>query len=235
MGSKEEFDFLNSDLWLKYTQDRYAPLKDIKYRLDKLGISQGDWPELKQRVQTSRKMGAIPFFLDSIDKRFWYFPSDSINKKIHQIESTGNRLYDRIKNHAFFKEAFLINAMLEEAITSAIYEGANSTRSEAKALIASGEKPKNKDQWMLINNYQAMKWIKENQSLSLSNELILRIHEIISKNTLDGDDANFCGKFRNDSVYVGKTPRRCSYEINGSSGRSHRPDNKPSALSSWFD
>ena len=65
MTSKEEFEFLNSDLWLKYTQNKYTPLDDIKYRLDKLGISKSNWPELKQKIQTFRKMGAIPFFINS--------------------------------------------------------------------------------------------------------------------------------------------------------------------------
>ncbi|WP_417335885.1 Fic family protein [Halobacteriovorax marinus] len=198
-----EFEFLNSDLWLKYTQERYAPLEDIKYRLEKLGIPRGDWPELKQRIQTYRKMSAIPFFLNSINKKFWYFPSDTINRKIHHVESLGNRLFDKIENHRSFKREFLANAAVEEAITSAIYEGANSTRSKAKALIASGEVPKSKDEWMLINNYFAMKWIKENSILPVSNGLVLKIHEIVSKNTLEGDDSNFCGKFRDDAVYIG--------------------------------
>ncbi len=202
MASKEEFDFLNSDLWLKYTQSRYAPIEDIKYRLEKLGISKNDWPSLKEKIQSFRKMGAVPFFINTIGKKFWYFPSDSINKKIHEIESSGNRLYDRIENQGTFKHEFLANAAVEEAITSAIHEGANSTRSKAKALIASGDKPKNKDEWMLINNYHAMKWIKDNSNLPVSTELILRIHEIVTKNTLEGDDVNFCGKLRDDAVYV---------------------------------
>ncbi|MBN21744.1 MAG: hypothetical protein CL678_10710 [Bdellovibrionaceae bacterium] len=203
MASKNDFEFLNNEIWLKYTQDRYTPLEDIKYRLEKLGKSQSDWPELKVQIQYFRKMGAIPFFLDSIEKKFWYFPSDSINKKIHQVEALGNRLYDKIENQRTFKNEFLANAAVEEAITSAIYEGANSTRSKAKALIASGKKPKNKDEWMLINNYFAMKWIKENSSLPVSSGVVLKIHEVVSKNTLEGDDANFCGKFRDDVVYVG--------------------------------
>jgi len=60
----------------------------------------------------------------------------------------GNRLYDKIENHSTFKYEFLTNATIEEAITSAIYEGANSTRTKAKSLIASGQKPKNKDEWI---------------------------------------------------------------------------------------
>ena len=203
VASKEEFEFLNSSIWLKYTQERYVPLEDIKYRLDKLGISQGDWPNLKEKIQTFRKIGAIPFFLNSIDKKFWYFPSDAINKKVHHIESLGNSLLDKIENHSSFKQEFLTNVMVEEAITSAIYEGANSTRSKAKSLVTSGAIPKTKDEWMLVNNCLAMKWIKENSKLPVSYDLVLKIHEIVSKNTLEGDDVNFSGRFRDDTVFVG--------------------------------
>ncbi len=203
MRSRDEFDFLNSDLWIKYTQDRYVPLEDIKHRLDKFGIDRGEWPDLKQKIVYFRKMGAIPFFLGSVGIKFWYFPSDSINKKIHTVESLGNSLYDKIETHGTFKDDFFRNAAIEEAICSAIYEGANSTRSKAKALIASQKRPENKDERMLINNYLAMKWIKDNSKFSVTKELILTLHELVSKNTLEGDDANFCGKFRNDAVYVG--------------------------------
>lgn len=203
MSSKDDFEFLNNPIWLKYSQERYVPLEDIKFRLDALGIEKDEWPSLKNKIQYFRKMSSIPLFLNTIDKKFWFFLSDSINKKIHQIESRGNRLYDKIENHGNFKKEFLNNSAIEEAITSAIYEGANSTRSKAKALIASGDSPKNKDEWMLINNYLAMNWIKDNHSLPISNEVILKIHEQVSKNTLDGDDVNFCGKYRNDKVFVG--------------------------------
>ena len=57
---------------------------------------------------------------------------------------------------------------------------------------------------MLMNNYLAMKWIKESPTLPISDGLVLKIHEIVSSNTLEGDDASFCGKFRDDAVYIGK-------------------------------
>ena len=154
----------------------------------------------QKKIQTLRKTNAVSFFLSSMDKRFWYFPSDSINKKIYKIETLGNELYKQLQ--APFKKEFLKNSSVEEAVTSAIHEGANSTRSQAKALIASRARPKNKDEQMLLNNFHAMEWIKENSSLPISNELILKIHQIVSKDTLDGDDANFCGKFRDAPVYI---------------------------------
>ncbi|MFG1487440.1 Fic family protein [Halobacteriovorax sp. RZ-1] len=203
MDNSKDYEFLNTPLWLKYTHERYTPLDDIKYRLDSLGVSLRDWPEVKGIIQRLRRASSIPLYVEEIDKKFWFYPADCINKKLHQIESLGGSLFDLIQRHQNFKQEFLINAAVEEAITSAIYEGANSTRSKAKALISSGEKPKDKDEYMLINNYLAMKWIKENVSKQVSKDLILKVHEIVSQNTLEGDDANFSGKFRNNKVYVG--------------------------------
>ena len=203
MFKADDFEFLNSDIWIKYTQERYAPVEDIKHRLETLGHKKKEWPEIEKKIQAYRKLSSIPVFLKSIDKKFWYFPSDCIQKKISKIEHLGNKIFERIESKNNLKDEFLGNAAIEEAITSAIYEGANSTRAKAKELITSGQEPKNKDEWMLINNYRAMKWIKKNYSSPISNNLILNIHNIVTPNTLTGDDVNFQGKFRDDKVFVG--------------------------------
>lgn len=199
----EDFEFLNSDIWIKYTQERYVPLEDIKYRLESLGHKQSDWEELKKKIQSYRKLNSVPLFIKSIEKKFWYFPSDCIQQKINKIEHLGNKIFERIESQSNLKNEFLGNAAVEEAITSAIYEGANSTRAKAKELIASGRTPSSKDEWMLVNNYQAMKWIKNNSAHDVTKDLILSTHSIVTRNTLERDDINFQGKFRNDTVYVG--------------------------------
>ena len=203
MKAEKEFHFLNSNLWFKYTQERYLPIEDIQYRLKQLNISKKDWPQVKKQILRYRKMGSIPFFLNTLNKKFWYFPSDCINKKIHTIENLGNFLFDKIENQKTFKQEFIADSAVEEAVTSAIYEGANSTRDQSKTLIASGKKPKNEDEWMLVNNYKAMDWIKKNSQTSCSVELILKIHKIIVHNTLKGPDALFAGQFRNDKIFIG--------------------------------
>lgn len=203
MSAKTEFKFLNSDLWLKYTQDKYIPIEDIQYRLNKLNISKKDWPQVSKRILKYRKIGSVPIFLNTLNKKFWYFPADCINKKIHKIESLGNSLFDKIENQKTFKQEFIADAAIEEAITSAIYEGANSTRDKSKTLIASGKNPKNKDEWMLINNYRAMGWIKKNSQQTCSVELILNIHKIIVHNTLKKEDVHYVGQFREDPIYIG--------------------------------
>lgn len=202
MNSKDEFEFLNSSLWLKYTQDNYKSPDEIKYRLEQLGIPASEWNETKNKVVKFRKVGAIPLFLTSINKKFWFYPADCIYKKAHEIEKLGLALYEKINKESAFASDFLINATIEEAITSAIYEGANSTRAKAKELIEKQTQPKNKDEWMLLNNYRALMWIKDNHNASISVNLINEIHAIVTRNTLTEDDINFSGKLRNDKIFV---------------------------------
>lgn len=203
MKAKENFEFLNSDIWLGYTQQRYLSPEEIRYRLNQQGQSREDWANLKARIVGTRKISAVTLFLDSIAPKFWFFPSDAVNRKIDEIERIGKDLDQRIRRQNVFKNDFLLDSRIEEAITSAIYEGAHSTRAQAEKLIASGSVPKNKDEWMLVNNVKAMKWINENRQRPLSKEVILQLHKIVTENTLDGDDENFAGKFRNDKVFVG--------------------------------
>ncbi|MBL7546094.1 MAG: Fic family protein [Bdellovibrionaceae bacterium] len=200
---RDYFDFLNSSLWINYTQQRYLTPEEIKYRLKQQGKSEEEWPSIRKEIVASRKTGSITLFFKSIEPKFWFYPADIIHKKINDIEKLGKDLYEQINKNASFKTEFLLDSAIEEAITSAIYEGAQSTRAQAEQLIASDERPKNKDEWMLIKNFKAMKWVKNNQQTALSKEVILQLHHIVTENTLEGDDINFQGKFRNDKVFVG--------------------------------
>jgi len=199
----DEYKFLNSDIWISYTQKRYVPIKDIKYRLEKLGHDTDEWNVLKEQIEKHRSMGMVALPLTTINKNFWYFPSDSIQEKILSISLLGEKIYKTIFDCGTFQEEFLVNATVEEAITSAIYEGANSTRAQAQKIIATNSDPKNKTEWMILNNYRALQLVKKYRKNSIDKKIILEIHETVTKNTLEGDDENFYGKFRNDTVFVG--------------------------------
>lgn len=198
-----KFEFLNSELWLNYTQQRYLTPDEVRHRLKQQGTVESEWPSIKKEIISARKASSITLFFKSIEPKFWFYPADVIHKKIDEIDKLGKNLYDQINKQASFKIEFFLDSAIEEAITSAIYEGAHSTRAQAEQLIASGERPKNKDEWMLMNNFRAMRWVKDNQSSSLNKNVILHLHKIVTENTLESDDINFQGKFRNDKVFVG--------------------------------
>lgn len=202
MKAKEAFEFLNSPLWLKHTHEHYRTPEEIYYRFKEAGTSPKKWEETKIQIVAMRKTNAIPLFLETLDKKFWFFLSDCINRKAIELEQRGTILHQKIVQQSNFKEDFLTDATIEEAVTSAIYEGANSTRSKARELLTSGNRPVTKDEWMLVNNYKAMQWIKENKDKEVSLEMIKDVHSLVSRNTLESDDANFIGKFRDDRVFV---------------------------------
>jgi Fic family protein len=202
MIANDDFEFFNSEIWLKYTQHQYRTLDEIKYRLNQVGYSLNEWDHLKEKIIKYRKAGAIPFFIKSLDKKFWFYPSDCIYERAHQIEKMGISLFEKIIKNTAFSNDFIFDATIEEAITSAIYEGANSTRAKAKELIALKLPPKSKDDWMLLNNLEALLWIKKNHTKEITPMLVKEIHAMVTKNTLADDDINFSGKFRNDKVFV---------------------------------
>jgi Fic family protein len=100
------------------------------------------------------------------------------------------------------KNTYLIRSFVEEAINSSQLEGASTTRSVAKELIRQGRRPIDKDEQMILNNYEAMRFIKDSTGEPLSTELILELHRILTKDTLENPDS--VGRFRTDkdAVYV---------------------------------
>ncbi len=212
MKPKETFEFLNSLVWIKHTHENYRTPEEIQYRAKEKTEPIANWKEVKTQIIALRKTNSIPMFVNTLNKKFWFFLSDCINKKSMALEKRGTALHQKIVQNGSFKEEFFLDSTIEEAITSAIYEGANSTRSKAQELITSGSAPKNKDEWMLVNNYQAMLWIKENRHREVSRELIEQLHAVVTRNTLEGDDANYQGKFRNDTVFVRSSTGKVKHE-----------------------
>lgn len=92
------------------------------------------------------------------------------------------------------KNRYLISSIMEEAISSSQLEGAATTRRVAKEMLEKQLKPKNNSEKMILNNYQTMNWIVENQQEKFTPETLLTIHKLITNGTLEGPLKE--GKFR---------------------------------------
>ncbi len=99
------------------------------------------------------------------------------------------------------RQRYLVGSIIEEAISSSQMEGASTTRKVAKEMLQKHITPKDKSQRMIYNNYQTISYLSAHLDQSLSIDLILQIHSLMTADTLD--HPNDSGRFRtNDDVVV---------------------------------
>ena len=95
------------------------------------------------------------------------------------------------------RQKYVTRGIMEEAIASSQLEGADTSRRYAKQMIAENIKPRNKSDWMILNNHVVLSRIDEDyRTRSLSREMLLELHAELTKNTLDSEDEE--GRFRTD-------------------------------------
>ena len=98
------------------------------------------------------------------------------------------------------KEQYLISSLMEEAISSSQMEGATTTRKVAKDMLRKNTAPKNRSEQMIYNNYNSIRFIVEHKSEPLTAELLLKVHSLMTYNTLE--DSSDEGRFREDDGVV---------------------------------
>lgn len=92
------------------------------------------------------------------------------------------------------KQQYVLSALMEEAIASSQMEGAATTRKVAKEMLRKQVKPRDKSQRMICNNYQTINFIVEHKEEPLTEQLLLRIHSLMTADTLA--NAQDSGRFR---------------------------------------
>jgi Fic family protein len=104
------------------------------------------------------------------------------------------------------RNAYLVSSIMEEAIASSQMEGAATTRKVAKDMLRKREKPGNKGQQMILNNYLTISHIKEHAKENFSVQQLLEIHRSMTAETLDEEtDAGKIRQHNNILVMDGMT------------------------------
>lgn len=175
---------------------------DCKYRTP-LGLSQEEfWFHIKlaRRVEktstplTDRKGNPFHYRLPKEVQRILHLIDlhlgGSIDSPFPAIDSQSDR------------ERYLITSLQEEAISSSLIEGALSTRVQAREMIRSERKPKNRHEQMILNNYRTIRFLNEQRTETLTPELLCHVQRMLTNETLDNPDA--AGRFRlaNENIHV---------------------------------
>lgn len=133
---------------------------------------------------------------------FSFVQTDYIQEMLHFFDmNIGGTLSSTNLIPESRKQFYLLNSIMEESIASSKIEGAVTTRKKAKDMLRKEEKPRNKSEQMIVNNYETIQYIVKNKDTDLTPELLLEIQRMIANNTLD--DKNDEGRFRADNeVFV---------------------------------
>jgi len=186
---------LQLDGILKNIQDDYLYWDKIKYK-SKDANPEDLWNAVKlHRLINSNSIKFGKY-------RFQFMITDYMQRALHLFDMhIGGTLGSNIGIAETDKTKFIISSIMEEAISSSQMEGANTTRKKAKEMIQQEQKPKNKSEQMIMNNFITMKHIVQHKDEDITPEKILYIHKLISNKTLD--DFKDEGQFRdNDDIHV---------------------------------
>lgn len=179
---------------------RYLHWDELRHRTPPEGLShEGWWAGIKLARQGLLR--SLPF-RDKNGAPIQFGMPDPVLRALHTVDrrAAGSLTMDVPIVSGEDRDRYLVSSLIEEAITSSQLEGAATTRQEAKAMLRSGRKPRDRSERMIFNNFQAMEWIRELGDALLTPQHILELHRIVTADTLD--DATAAGRLRKAGEHV---------------------------------
>lgn len=128
---------------------------------------------------------------DPVGNPFVYSVPDEVMRLLHHVDQRCSgeiAVPEVVTADKQARQHYLVNSLMEEAIRSSQLEGATTTRRVAKELIRSGRPPKDRSERMILNNYRALEFMREDMGEELLPELVLELQRILTQGTLDNPD-----------------------------------------------
>jgi Fic family protein len=177
----------------------YPYWEEWKYKTNKWGVkSEKIWSCVKSHRRGSRKiyLSSLPGFSFSLNT------PPVLQEYLHTMDmNLGGNLQSESIIPSEDKDRYLISSIMEEAIASSQLEGAATTRKVAREMLEKDKKPQNRSERMIMNNYETMQWIVKNKDQKLTSEVLLAIHSLVTKDTMEDKEEE--GSFRSkDNITV---------------------------------
>lgn len=175
--------------WIKYlTIDKYFTIFEIERRREIIENSGCDYIEVKAKILEYRNKNKTNLFSFE-EKEFYIVDTFVLRKNIDNIKEFWKSFEYNFQDK--FALELLKETLIEEGFYSSTIEGAHSTVKRAKTLALGKSKPKNKSEFMVLNNFKALLEL-ENKKEDISHTLIHLIHKITTENTLEDDYKTGC-------------------------------------------
>lgn len=178
-------------------EPRYLYWDEMKYKNVPEGLESDEaWFLIRQfRTLVSQ---AAPIKTE-VGDYFKWMRLPYVDEFLHKIDiSSGGQIFTTMDVLSESnKQKFISRGILEEAIASSQLEGAHTTRQAAKKMITEKRAPRNKDEQMILNNYNTIVKIDEDYKDQLLSEgMLFELHRMLTQNTIEEEQQ---GRFRRDS------------------------------------
>lgn len=135
------------------------------------------------------RLVARPVPLVGTDGRhFSYNVPDEAQRRLHVIDKRAAgeiRMPEVVTTDAQAQQKYIVNSLMEEAIRSSQLEGASTSRRVAKDMLRSGREPVDRSELMILNNYRAMQYVREEMGDHLTPGDVLQLQAMLTEGTLD--------------------------------------------------
>ena len=165
--------------------ERYLHWDKLRHLEPRYGLTSKEWWWRIKRLERDPTMRDLPL-LDKEGKRFKYNLPDQLLRSLHHVDQycAGQVAMDEVvTSESGARQRYLVSSLMEEAIRSSQLEGATTSRREAKDLLQSGRKPKDRSEQMILNNYRGLQFMREEMGDELTPGAVLALHRILTLHT----------------------------------------------------
>jgi len=166
-------------------RERYLHWDKLRYLDPPKDLTSEQW---WLKIKLSRNDELRPLLLtDPEGEPFGYTLPDMVLRHLHHVDQrcSGEVAMDEVvTSERRAGRQFLVNSLMEEAIRSSQLEGATTSRVVAKELLRSGREPADRSERMIVNNYRALQFMREEMGDELTQSGVLELHRIVTEGTL---------------------------------------------------
>ena len=167
---------------------RYLHWDELRHRPPPEGLDHETWWAV---VRTARQgqLRSLPL-IDTRGAPIQFCIPEPVLRHLSPIDkgAAGEILFPEQVANRSDRDRYIVNSLIEEAITSSQLEGACTTRVVAEEMLREGRDPEGRDERMIFNNYRAMEWVREHKEQPLSQALLLDLHRIVTEGTLENPE-----------------------------------------------
>lgn len=173
---------------------RYLHWDELRHRTPPQGLTHELW-WVGVKMARNGMLKGLPL-IDKYDHPIKFATPDPVMRALHDIDrqAAGEIAMPDSVVSGEDRNRYIVSSLIEEAITSSQLEGASTTREEAKNMLRSGRRPRDRSERMILNNYHVMEQIRDLKEEPFTPERILELHRIVTEGTLD--DPSAAGRFR---------------------------------------